>query len=112
MRATAIRWNFREYRFLFTVVPFPETVPHFCVSVQGFTPSSQLDPSVFAEKTGQSGRLTILTGPFFALAQDGSPPYPPCGNVVATFTISSLISLLVPCIPLAFPEDVFRKTSV
>jgi hypothetical protein len=26
MRATAIRWNFREYRFLFTVVPFPETV--------------------------------------------------------------------------------------
>jgi hypothetical protein len=34
-------WNVSEqfyYRFLFTVLPFPETVPHFCVSVQGFTP--------------------------------------------------------------------------
>src|SRR5260370_21830950 len=39
MRSTAIRGNFREYLFLFTVVPFPETVPYFCVSVQGFTPS-------------------------------------------------------------------------
>jgi len=38
VRPTALRCNFREYRFLFTVVPFPETVPHFCVSVQGFTP--------------------------------------------------------------------------
>jgi len=68
MRATAIRWNFREYRFLFTVVPFPETVPNFVCHFKG----SLQDPSVFAEKTGQSGRLTILTGPFFALAQDGS----------------------------------------
>ena len=35
MRATAIRWNFREYRFLFTVVPFPETVPNFVCHFKG-----------------------------------------------------------------------------
>jgi hypothetical protein len=30
--------------FLFTVVPFPETVPYFCVSVQGFTPTPGVTP--------------------------------------------------------------------
>ncbi len=38
IRSTAIRWNFREYRFLFTTLPFPETVPnavcHFKGSLQ------------------------------------------------------------------------------
>jgi hypothetical protein len=31
------------------VVPFPETAPHFCVSVQGFTPI-QLDPNDLQRK--------------------------------------------------------------
>jgi hypothetical protein len=35
IRSTAIRWNFPEYRFLFTVVPFPETVPNLMCQFKG-----------------------------------------------------------------------------
>jgi hypothetical protein len=38
MRATAIRCNFREFRFLFTCGSSPGNCAHVCVSVQGFTP--------------------------------------------------------------------------
>ena len=35
MRSTAVRWNFREYRFLGTCFPLPESVPIAGVPVQG-----------------------------------------------------------------------------
>jgi hypothetical protein len=39
MRSTAIRWNFREYRFRFTLQFLSlQSVPIGTVSIQGFTP--------------------------------------------------------------------------
>jgi hypothetical protein len=38
IRSTAIRWNFREYRFPFTLHPFPAKCALRTVSIQGFSP--------------------------------------------------------------------------
>jgi len=39
MRSTAIRWNFREYRFRFTLQFLSlQSVPLGTVSIQGFSP--------------------------------------------------------------------------
>jgi hypothetical protein len=41
MRSTAMRWNFREYRFRFsTRASSPESVPIASVPIQGVTPWS------------------------------------------------------------------------
>jgi hypothetical protein len=41
------------------VVPFPETVPYFCVSVQGFTPFGQLDRIFFARQSEFPSEMLI-----------------------------------------------------
>jgi hypothetical protein len=44
MRSTAIRWNFREYRFRFTLQFLSlQSVPIGTVSIQGFTPSFEVN---------------------------------------------------------------------
>ena len=51
-RSTAIRWNFREYRFRFNLLqPHPQSVPILAVSFQGCSP---VEPCNLLLRTGAS----------------------------------------------------------
>jgi len=58
MRSTAIRWNFREYRFRFTLQFLSlQSVPLGTVSIQGFSPQDRewARPFSFASLSGSVG---------------------------------------------------------
>jgi len=51
----------RHMKALSTVFPFPETVLHFCVSLQGFTPPSRPLDAVPARESESSKRKGIMS---------------------------------------------------
>ena len=73
MRSTAIRWNFREYRFPFTLQFLSlQSGPLGTVSIQGFSPSwGDIDSSLIFES------LCLVM--FFFSRLLVKPGYPTCG---------------------------------
>jgi hypothetical protein len=62
MRSTAIRWNFREYRFRFTLQFLPlQSVPIPTVSIQGFSPFWPVDLARNADDIGELAKELGVT---------------------------------------------------
>src|SRR5262245_29619192 len=70
MRSTAIRWNFREYRFRFTLQFLSlQSVPLGTVSIQGFSPIPALVRGLlrlYHLQSGDLGKMTPVEGGYFA----------------------------------------------